>query len=197
VALEAWITARAMRATYAVAIAANGILVAPFVLPVLSIERFAAYQTWLDATPHSMEHDLLGRLSQYYADMFGWPELAALVGRAYQSLSPQEQSQAVFLGDNYGEAAAVDVLGVPWHLPPAISGNNQYFLWGPHGHDGSVVLRFGRNRDDLLKAYASVEAFGTFDNPWAMPGETGRTLWICRGRKVPLDVAWPGFRRYR
>jgi 4-amino-4-deoxy-L-arabinose transferase-like glycosyltransferase len=197
VALEAWIAARVVRAIYAVAIAANGLLVAPFVLPILPVEQFAAYQDWLGATPHPMEHEQLGRLSQYYADMFGWPELAALVGRAYQSLPPDEKARAVFLGDNYGEAAAVDVLGAAWHMPAAISGNNQYFLWGPRGHDGSVVIRLGRNRDDLLKSYASVEPAGVFDDPWAMPGETGRTLWICRGRKVPLDVAWPSFRRYR
>lgn len=81
----------------------------------------------------------------HYADMFGWPKLAALVGHAYQSLPPDEQARAVFLGDNYGEAAAVDVLGAARHLPAAISGNNQYFLWGSRGHDGGVVLRLGRN----------------------------------------------------
>jgi hypothetical protein len=197
VALEAWIASHVVRAAYAGAVALNGLVVAPFVLPILPVEQFAAYQEWLGVVPQPQEHDRLGRLSQYYADMFGWPELAALVGRAYQSLPPGEKAQAVFLGDNYGEAAAIDVLGAPWNLPPAISGNNQYFLWGPRGHDGSVVFRLARNPDQLLQAYASVQAAGVFDNPWAMPGETGRTLWICRGRKVPLDVAWPEFRRYR
>lgn len=197
VAIEAWIAARALRIAYAGIIALNGLVVAPFVLPILPIERFAAYQAWLGVVPKAMERDRIGRLPQYYADMFGWPALAAMVGRTYQSLSPQEQRQAVFLGDNYGEAAAVDVLGTPWHVPPAISGNNNYFVWGPRGHDGSVVIRLGRTREDLLQAYASVEAVGETDNPWAMPGETGKALWICRGRKVPLDVAWPGFKRYR
>ncbi len=197
VALEAWIAARALRVGYAMLIAANGIVVAPFVLPVLPVAQFAAYQDWLGAVPRAQEHEQLGRLSQFYADMFGWPELAAMVGRTYQSLPAAEQAQAVFLGDNYGEAAAVDVLGAAWHLPPSISGNNQYFLWGPRGHDGSVVIRLGRTREQLLTAYASVEAAGVFENAWAMPDETGKTLWICRGRNVPLAVAWPSFRRYR
>jgi hypothetical protein len=197
VALEAWVTARLLRAAYAGLLVLNGLVVAPFALPILSVEQFVAYQAWLGVVPQPQEHERLGVLPQYYADMFGWPALAALVGRTYQSLPPEEQKRAVFLGDNYGEAAAVDVLATAWHVPPAISGNNQYFLWGPLGHDGSVVLRFGRDRDALLKAYASVEAAGVYDDPWALPGETGRTLWICRGRKVPLEVAWPGFRRYR
>ena len=50
--------------------------------------------------------------------------------------------------------------------------------------------------DGLLKAYDSVEAFAAFDNPWAMPGETGRTIWICHGRKEKLDVTWPSFKHY-
>jgi hypothetical protein len=119
------------------------------------------------------------------------------VGAAYRSLSPEEQEKAVFLAGNYGEAGAADVLGKPWGLPPAISGHNNYFLWGPRGHDGSVVIRLGGTREELLKLYASVEPAGVFDDPWAMPYETGRTLWICRGRKTSLIADWPRLRTYR
>lgn len=53
-------------------------------------------------------------------------------------------------------------------------------------------------RDELyvIKACASVEPAGTIDNPWAMPDERGLTLWLCRGRKVPLDQDWPSFKHY-
>jgi 4-amino-4-deoxy-L-arabinose transferase-like glycosyltransferase len=197
VAIETWMTAPWARTGYAGLVALNGLVVAPFALPVLPVERFVAYETWLGAMPHAAEHETLRELPQYYADMFGWPELAALVGRAYAALPPQDKAHAVFLADNYGEAAAVDVFGTQWHLPPAISGNNQYFLWGPRGHDGSIVLRLGRTRAQLLRAYASVEPVGVFHSRWAMPDENGKVLWLCRGRLVPLDVAWPEFRVYR
>jgi len=128
--------------------------------------------------------------------MFGWPELAALVEHAYQSLPPDEQARAVFIGDNWGEAAAAAVLVRPPGAPPAISGHNNFYLWGPLGHDGSVVIRFGRTREALLQAYASVEAAGVLQSPWAMPTERGKTLWICRGRKQTLQAAWPTFRHY-
>ena len=153
VALEAWLPSIALRGALAAAIVALGVIGAPFALPILPIEGFAAYQAFLGITPKADEWSKIGRLPQYYADMFGWPELAAAVGRVYQSLPPEERASAVFLGGNYGEAAAIDVLGQPWHLPPAISGHNSYFLWGPQGHDGSVVIRLGGNRDNLLKAY--------------------------------------------
>ena len=94
--------------------------------------------------PHpEQEHGDIGLLSQYYADMFGWRELAAQVAEVYRALPADEQKEAVFLGNNYGEAAAIDVLGRPLGLPPAVSGHNNYFLWGPQGHDGSVVIRLG------------------------------------------------------
>ena len=59
------------------------------------------------------------------------------------------------------------------------------------------MIRFAGERDGLLRAYASVEPAGVFDNPWAMPYETGQRLWLCRGRKVPFQQAWASFRNYR
>ena len=194
VAIEAWLPWLTFRAALALGIVALGIIGAPFALPVLPIERFLAYQEFLGVKPQSDEWSKLGKLPQYYADMFGWPEMAAAVGRVYQSLPPEERAKAVFLGSNYGEASAIEVLDR--QQPPAISGHNSYFLWGPRGHDGSVVIRFGGQRENLLKAYASVEAAGIVENPWAMPYESGLTIWICRGRKPPLDQAWASFKNY-
>ena len=195
-ALEAWIAWRAARWSCTGAIVLLGLIALPFALPILPIERFARYQDALGIAPQSSEHRALGRLPLYYADMFAWRELAAEVGRIYAALPPEEQARTVFLARNYGEAAAIDVFGETMPLPPSVSGHNNYFLWGPRGHDGSVVIRLGGNRDQLLKAYATVEPAGTVDNFWAMPDERGLTLWLCRGRKVPLDQDWPSFKHY-
>lgn len=194
VAIEAWLPWRAARMALAAIVVAIGLVGAPFALPILPIERFAAYQRILGLAPHSLEANAVGRLPQYFSDMFGWPELAALVTRAYRALPPEDRAKAVFLGNNYGEAAAVDVLG--GGAPPAVSPHNNYFLWGPRGHDGSVVIRLGGERPRLLKTYASVEAAGRFDDPWAMPYETGRIVWVCRGRHPPLDAVWASLRKY-
>jgi dolichyl-phosphate-mannose-protein mannosyltransferase len=196
VALEAWIASQRLRTALTVVVVALGLPVIPFVVPVLPVERFAAYQAFVGITPDTGEKMVLGRLPQPYADMFGWPELAALVGHAYQSLPPEERGDAVFFANNYGEAAAVDVFGKPWGLPPSISAHNNYYLWGPRGHSGNVVLRLGGQREELLKNYASVEAMGTTDNTWALPFETGRTIWICRGRLRKLNDDWPKLKNY-
>ena len=197
VALEALLTRRALRTALTAAIIVVGVLGAPFALPILPIEQFAAYQRALGIAPHpEQEHGEIGALSQYYADMFGWPELAARVADIYRALPPDEQLQAVFLGSNYGEAAAIDVLGRPLGLPAAVSGHNTYYLWGPRGHDGSVVIRLGGKPEELLKFYASCTAAGSTDNQWAMPSETGKTLWVCRGRNPPMDKAWASYKHY-
>jgi len=197
VALEAWLTPRTLRIALTTAIVAIGVIGLPFALPILPIDQFAAYQRALRITPHpEEEHAQIGVLSQYYADMFGWPELAARVADVYRALSPDEQRQAVFLGNNYGEAAAIDILGRPLGLPAAVSGHNTYYLWGPRGHDGSVVIRLGGKPEDMLKVYASCTAAGVTDARWAMPSEIGKTLWVCRGRNPPMNKAWVSFKHY-
>ena len=197
VALEAWLRPRGLRIALTAAIVAVGLISAPFALPILPIEQFAAYQRALGVVPHpEQEHGDIGLLSEYYADMFGWRELAAQVAEVYRALPADEQKEAVFLGNNYGEAAAIDVLGRPLGLPPAISGHNNYFLWGPRGHNGRVVIRLGGRLADMLKVYASCTDAGVTGNPWAMPYENAKTLWVCRGRQPPMDKAWPSFKRY-
>jgi 4-amino-4-deoxy-L-arabinose transferase-like glycosyltransferase len=194
VALEAWLVWRPARAALAPAIILVGLVGAPFAVPILPIERFAAYQQTLGVAPHSLEKNAVGKLPQYYADMFGWSDLAALVRQAFRSLPAEERARAVFLGNNYGEAAAIELFADG--QPPAIAPHNNFFLWGPRGHNGSVVIRLGGEREQLLKVYDTVEAAGRFENPWAMPYETGRTLWICRGRHPPLDAIWASLKKY-
>ena len=197
VALEAWLTYTRLRAALLAGVVLLSLPILPFVVPLLPIERFAAYQGLLGVAPEGTDKKLaLGRLPQLYAEMSGWRELAALVGHAYQSLSPEERAGAVFFADNYGEAAAVDFFAKPWGLPRSISAHNTYYLWGPRGHTGDVVIHLGGRREDLLKVYASVEAMGQTDNPWALPFETGQTVWICRGRFKKFDDEWSALKHY-
>jgi hypothetical protein len=41
----------------------------------------------------------------------------------------------------------------------------------------------------LLKLYASCTDAGVTGNPWAMPYENRKTLWVCRGRQPSMDKA--------
>jgi hypothetical protein len=37
---------------------------------------------------------------------------------------------------------------------------------------------------------------GTFGAPYAMPYETGRPIFLCRGLKPELAALWPRLKRY-
>jgi hypothetical protein len=128
--------------------------------------------------------------------MFGWDDLVAQVARAYAMLTPEERAHAVVFGQNYGEAGAVDVLGRKLGLPRAISGHNNYYLWGPGSWDGQVLIIIGGDEADNAAWFRSLEKVGTWDHPYAMPYERGRGIYIGRGFKFPPREAWPKLKHF-
>jgi hypothetical protein len=201
VPIERWTSARRFwRVAAVAAIVAFAIPSTPFVLPVLPLKTFVAYQELLGRIFHLRFH--VDRNAgndvpiQYYADMTGWPELAAATGEVYASLPPAERAQAAVLANNAGEAAALDVYGKRYGLPPALSGNNNYWLWGPRGFTGNVLIDVhGSLREDRLR-FASVRLASVFRNHYAMPYENNVPIYLCRGIHRPLAALWPKLRNY-
>ncbi len=97
-------------------------------------------------------------LPQNFADRYGWREMVAAVDEAYESLTPDEQAKACIITTNYGEAGAMEYYGRELGLPRAISGHNSYYLWGPQGCTGEVLISVGRPLRDLSDAFESVTA---------------------------------------
>jgi hypothetical protein len=197
VAVESSLQSARWRRAALRAVAVAGAIAAPMAIPVLSEKSYIAYSTMLGLAPSVSyaEHQKLGLLPQHFADQHGWPEMAAQVAAVYNALPPVDRAKAVFLGGNYGEAAAIDVFGPPMGLPPAISGHNNYYFWGPHGHDGSVLIVLGPNWGPLLRVYRQVEVAGEINNPYAMPFETG-PIYVLRDPKVPFSKIWPNLRHF-
>ena len=68
----------------------------------------------------------------------------------------------MFFWNNYGEAAAIDVFGRGLGLPPAVSGHNNYYLWGTAEELASLrsqiaTLETGRGRHRKYLPYAFTE----------------------------------------
>jgi hypothetical protein len=226
VVVEALVKVAPARAAIMAATAVGGAALLPFTLPILPVDRFIAYERAIGATSGlkaqgaAIDKQPVGDLPANYAYMFGWREMAAAVGRAYDALPPKDRARAVFFARDYNEASAIDVFGRRWGLPPAISARNNYFLWGPQGHDGSVVLllstapradvlkanavlgpaaRIGPPeaiQAELLKTYGSAQPIARIDTPYAYPYERGLTLWLCRDRKVPFAADWSRLKLY-
>jgi len=164
----------------------------PFAMPMMPVEKFIAYEAELGIKPSSAEHTQLAMLPQQYADQFGWPEMTAQVAKVYDSIPELERKDCGILTQNYGEAGAIDYFGRAYDLPPAISGHQNYFYWGPRGYTGSCLVIIGRTREQLRQQYETVIEEGEIYHPYAMPFENHRGIWIVRGPKYgSLQEAWP------
>ncbi|HKH47688.1 MAG TPA: glycosyltransferase family 39 protein [Thermoanaerobaculia bacterium] len=176
-----------------VLVLAGGAIGALLVVPILSIPDLIRYQHALGIQPSAGERQRLGDLPQHFADMHGWPAMVAEVDRVYRSLPPEEQEKAGIFGQNYGEAGAIDVLGRAQGLPPATSGHNNYFLWGPHA-SGEVLIVLGGDEEDNRRVCPRLEKAGTVRCDHCMPYEDDLPVWICRG--VDLQGLWPELKEY-
>jgi hypothetical protein len=198
VPVEAWTTGRGrvpVRAAVIVAILLS-LIAAPLAKPLLPVERYIRYAKALGIEAGSDENHEMGRLPQFFADMHGWRELAQSVAKVNSALPPADRALACVYGQNYGEAAAIDYFGPALALPPAISGHNAYWTWGPGRCTGELILIIGGDREDHLENFATVEAGGVHHSDLAMPYEGDLTIWIARDLKVPLRDAWAGSRHY-
>jgi hypothetical protein len=168
------------------------ILLLPVVLPVLPVETYLKYQTHLPFAVPRSEHGHMGAaLPQHYADEFGWEEMVAATARVYHSLTPEEQAKTAIFANNYGEAAAIDLFGPKYGLPKAISGHQNYFLWGTRGYTGEIVIVLGsEDPENDRKFFASVQEAAQLDSPYAIPSEN-RAILLCRGLKWDLQQMWP------
>jgi 4-amino-4-deoxy-L-arabinose transferase-like glycosyltransferase len=185
------------RAAVLAGIVVLGVLAAPLTLPILPIDFFIRYQKAIGLMPSTGEQQTLGVLPQYYADMYGWREMAEKVAAVYWSLPAQDRTRAVFFGNNYGEAAAIDLFGRRLGLPPAISGHNNYYLWGPRGHNGSVIIIIGGSTEHYADLFRSFEIADRIATPYAMPYETDKPIYVLRDMKMPLQNNWPQVKAYR
>jgi hypothetical protein len=179
-------------------IAVAGLVTAPMVLPILPPQTLIAYSRLLGLSPSASATERIAQaaLPQQFADMFGWRKMAAEVARVYRGLPEDERRRAVFFGRNYGEAAAIEVYGPALGGPPAISGHNQYFLWGLRGFDGSVVIALGRPGAKFADYFESVEIAGRIEDEFAMPSETGLDVFVLRKPKRPLAEIWPQLKQF-
>ncbi len=160
----------------------------PVILPVLRPAAEIAYMQRLHLRPPQLETGATAALPQYFADMLDWRHKANLLADAYWSLPPAERAQAAIFTTNYGDASAVNVYRPD--VPTAISGHQNYFLWGPRGHSGQVMVIFGESQRALERQFDSVQIYARDTNPYIEPYERG-PVFICRGLHGTLQELWP------
>jgi hypothetical protein len=187
---------RALRPVLAGLMLVAGVLAAPLTLPMLPPLVFVRYAASIGFTEPAAERHRPARLPQLYADMFGWEEMVAEVARVWNALPPQERGRCAIFASNYGEAGAIDFFGPRLGLPPASSGHNSYWLWGPATPHADVVITVGESPEDVAESFEQVELVRVFHHPWNMPYESD--LPICIGRKPRMTwrEIWPHTKKF-
>ena len=168
----------------------TGVMLIPLALPVLPVEAFINYTQTLGLKPHTTEAHRLESLPQFYADMFGWKNMAAAVSKVYSSLSPDEQKRTIVYAQNYGEAGAIDFFREDLSLPRVVCGHNNYWFWGPGDTTFTTIIVIGGAKEDHLSTCGSVVQAGVIQSEYAIPYENNLPVFICRNIKVPVKVIW-------
>src|SRR5204862_3715863 len=180
-----------------VVIVLTGALFAPLAIPILPPSKLVAYMQAIGLQLPRTETSHTAPLPQIFADQFGWQEMVASVAHVYHHLRPEDEKRAAIFCQNYGEAGAIDFFGPKFGLPPAISGHQNYFLWGPRDWNGEVVLVLDTRDDDERELFASVEDLGQIvSSPWAMPFERRTHIYLCRDLKVNVLECWPQVKKW-
>jgi hypothetical protein len=168
----------------------GGIITAPLTLPVLPVETFVKYSSLVGGDAGvKMERAEMDQLPQYYADRFGWESMVATVAEVYDGLPPEDQSKSCIITGNYGEAGAIDFFGEAYHLPRAISGHNNYYLWGPGDCTGEVVIAVGLSPYLLRSVFQEVEAAAITQCEYCNPYENRLVVYVCRDPRAGLVLA--------
>jgi len=157
------------------------LLLLPIALPVLTLKQTVNFfdyfrqhvpfmrftVTWEDQKQHPLTQD--------YADMLGWDEMAAKTAAAYHSLTPQQQKYTVIFADNYGEAGALAAYQKQYNLPQAVCINSSFALWAPASLKADYLIYVSDDNDvsDLKPVVESYKRVGGVDDKLAREYGTG------------------------
>ena len=197
VAFEAWSARRRWtRGVYAGAVLAAGLFLAPFVLPVLPIADFVAYQrAFWDFQPVIIEKTAPGPLPLQFAAEFGWEQMVAETAKVFHSLPAGEQKNAAIFANDYSEAGAIDLFGPKYGLPPAISTDVSYWLWGPRGYTGKIAIVLGSDGTGDRRHFHEVVSAGRAQTVFSRTDEQFDIL-LCRDLNTDLRLLWPSMRKW-
>lgn len=155
-------------------------------LPIYTPEKYVkdAEQN-LPFSKHTWEDGKKYPISQDFADMLGWKELAHKVDSIYSALSNKES--ILILCDNYGQAGAINYYTKVKGLQ-ADAFNTDYDKWANLDRQINTVIRIKTARNlsstrDLM-LFNKITTVGKLENPFAR--ESGTRLILLEQPKIDL-----------
>jgi MFS family permease len=162
----------------------------PFVLPVLSfksLDKYAAktknwvaapFMRWEDGAEHS--------ISQVFADMTGWQEIAGYVTLAYNSLDNDDKQRCtIYCQRSYGYAGAVHFYGKKARLPEPVTFHESYIFWAPETISEEPIIYVSYNSNEFQPLFNEITEIGCVQDPYFR--EKGMKVFLCRNPKTNIQ----------
>jgi Dolichyl-phosphate-mannose-protein mannosyltransferase len=127
----------------------------------------------------------------------GWPTFVDTIHRAWQSVPAAQRAHTAIFTANYGEAAAIDLLGASQGLPSAYSGHNGFSEWGQPGAVSTSALVVGyQTPSDAAPTFTGCATLAVIDNGVGLRNdEQGLPVMLCHPAASWARL-WPQLRHY-
>jgi len=176
---------------------AGGLALAPFAIPVLPVDTFIGYTAALGASKPAPPDGKPHLIQPLYAEEFGWDAMTQMVAGVYNALPAAERADTPVYTDGYTYAGAFDFYGPEYGLPPVLSGNNNYYLWGYRRYSGKQMIAIGGSSYKLYtQLYGSVKQVAVYRDTHRWMIEGPLPIYLCTLPKMPLAQMWPLFKKY-
>jgi 4-amino-4-deoxy-L-arabinose transferase-like glycosyltransferase len=171
--------------SYVIALITVASLLAPLAMPILSpptiINSYGASNYQASPLP----------------DRYGWEYMASNLSEAVDALPPSIKNEACIFTSNYGEASAVNFFGKSLGLPKAISGQNNYYIWGPGLCTGQVLITVGVSLSTIQQVFKNVSTLTTINCQYCISYEQSLPVYLCMNPNfTSLAAEWSGTRDY-
>jgi hypothetical protein len=139
----------------------------------------------------------LQKINYDLAETIGWPRQVALVARVYHALPAGQRAGTAILTGNYGEAGAIERYGPGDGLPPAYSGANNFWYWGPPPARDRSAIAVNIDPALLRRLFTTVRPVAVFRNGLGVSDdEQGVVIYRATGLRTSWAAAWPLLRDF-
>ena len=159
----------------------------PFGMPVYSFNRYLTKvypfeKKDIEGGKYAVKYD------EYYTKE-KWKETMQQLKSVYDSLPANEKQNCLIWGKHYGQAGAVNLLGVDYNLPKSFSYHGSFYSWTPKGQMPNTIIALSYRVGDFFSPYFNeVKLVRTIYNPYAdNEEELFQRIYICKKPRQDFD----------